>query len=101
MNNQLICLLISPSYTIMVRGRAYRFEMHHYCGPTLLRKDGEMSNRIPGENHPFWWAVTCWDRQGQRTGGELPNGEKLAVWKYVRPRKKDGLTLYPMPSRKK
>lgn len=97
--SKLICLLISPSYRIQVNGRIYRFEMHSYCGPSVLLKNDDIANRQPGEHHPFWEAVTCWHAQGERTGRKFPNGDRFAVWKKM-PKKKGGLRLEPLPPRK-
>lgn len=55
-----------PFYHIIdYDGKDWYFEMHHYCGPATLRKDGEPMKRQPGEKSPFWFVVTDWAQQGQ------------------------------------
>lgn len=44
----------------IVNGRKWRWEFHHYCGPTFLRKDGEPRRKIPSESHPVWDAFGKW-----------------------------------------
>jgi len=67
MRNGLVCLLLGGDiYRIWVRGIEYIFEMHAYCGPMPLRAR-DFEARHLGPRHPFWTAVTLWDRQGRRT----------------------------------
>ena len=47
-------------------GKRYKFEMHRMFGPILLRSDGEVAARQPGEKSPFWQVVTWWAQQGQK-----------------------------------
>lgn len=42
------------------RGRVWIFEMHHFCGPMVLRQDGEPCSRQPGSRSPFWPAFEAW-----------------------------------------
>jgi hypothetical protein len=44
----------------VIGGRTYRWDFHHYCGPTFLRKDGEMLKHQPGEHHPVWQHFNEW-----------------------------------------
>lgn len=62
-----------PIHKIRAGGRTYKFEMHRYCGPMLLRKDGEPSTakRQPSQ---FLHAVSCWAQQGERVK------DGLCVW---------------------
>lgn len=48
---------------ISVNGRVIEFEMHPYCGPTMLNKKGD-----PLKNQPaaFLSAASLWVQQGQR-----------------------------------
>lgn len=43
-------------------GRSWTFEQHPYCGPIVLRKDGDPKARQPGSRSPFWQAYTAWQR---------------------------------------
>ena len=53
--NGVVC--VSPVVSHIYEGREYRWEMHHYCGPTALNKDGSHRKHAHGEKHPFWKAV--------------------------------------------
>lgn len=44
-------------------GKVWRFEMHPYCGPIVLRRDGEPSARQPGERSSFWPAFEAWQER--------------------------------------
>lgn len=69
------CILLGgPVQTIRVRGKPYRFEMHHYCGPFTVKKNDDPTANQPEPGDPFWEAVTLWDRQGRK----VENGE--CVW---------------------
>lgn len=46
-------------------GRRWIFEQHHYCGPIVLRKDGEPKARQPGSRSPFWPAYEAWSKTGK------------------------------------
>lgn len=65
----------SRDFTIKVGSLRYVFEMHHYCGPALLNKDGNPADRQPTPNHPFWTAVTLWAQQGKHVGAD-----GLCIW---------------------
>ena len=39
-----------------VRGQTWRFEMYRFCGPIVLRQDGQPKERQPGGRSPFWPA---------------------------------------------
>jgi hypothetical protein len=79
---QIVCLLTGGPERIILdgKGRKWRFEDHHYCGPVVLTgKTGEVSENQPPENSPFWDAVNLWYAQGKRTRD--PNtGEIWCVW---------------------
>ena len=52
-----------PEHVITdVSGRAWRFEQHHYCGPIVLRRDGNPKTRQPGSRSPFWPAYEAWNK---------------------------------------
>lgn len=38
------------------KGRKWTFEMHPWCGPIVLRRDGNPKTRQPGSRSPFWAA---------------------------------------------
>lgn len=62
-----IVTLAGPERKIVVRGKTYRFEMHPYCGPALLREDGEpRANQFAPAHKRFWDAVSLWAQQGER-----------------------------------
>lgn len=44
-----------------VHGQPWRFEMHHFCGPIVLRQDGQPKERQPGSRSPFWPAFDAWN----------------------------------------
>jgi hypothetical protein len=53
-----------PMRGIIVGGKLYQFEMHHYCGPVLLhRRTGEPLKHQP---MPFLEAASLWAQQGQK-----------------------------------
>lgn len=56
-----VIMCCSPAYEY----KGWKFEMHNYCGPTPLRKDGEPRERIP---QAFWGAFQEWF--------DLPDDEK-------------------------
>jgi hypothetical protein len=61
-------LCFQPDYKIMDRGgKIWWFEFHKYCGPSVLKKNGDPRRHQPHEKSPFWDAFEAWDRQGQRS----------------------------------
>jgi hypothetical protein len=42
-------------------GRLWRFETHHFCGPMVLRQDGQPKARQPGCRSAFWPAFDAWN----------------------------------------
>lgn len=46
-------------------GRRWRFEDHHYCGPSVVNRRGEPVASQPGERSPYWRAVLAWIDQGR------------------------------------
>lgn len=55
-----------PERILMVEGKKFLFEDHHYCGPVVLGKNGDPLSVQPSENSPFWSAVSLWYQQGKR-----------------------------------
>ena len=47
-------------------GKEWLFEMHNYCGPIALKKDGDPRAKQPSEKSKFWIAVTLWAQQGKK-----------------------------------
>jgi hypothetical protein len=41
-------------------GKTWKFQMHPYCGPSVLRKDGRDRKHNPGPKSPFWDAFNIW-----------------------------------------
>jgi hypothetical protein len=62
-----------PEFVISVQGNRIRFEMHPYCGPCALKKNGDP---MDADKQPkgFLEAASLWARQGQK----VENG--LCVW---------------------
>lgn len=60
-----------PMFKISVGGKVIEFEMHPYCGPTILKRNGDPLKHQPT---PFLEAVSLWAKQGQK----MENG--LCVW---------------------
>lgn len=48
---------------ISVGGKVIEFEMHPWCGPTILKRNGEPLKEQP---MPFLEAASLWAQQGQR-----------------------------------
>lgn len=42
-------------------GRPWRFEMHHFCGPIVLRRNGQPKTAQPGSRSAFWPAFDAWN----------------------------------------
>jgi hypothetical protein len=75
------CLLEGgPVHTIIAGGRSFRFEMHPYCGPVSVGRDGGECKNQPGPRSKFWEAVGLWHEQGRRL-----DGEGRCVWEYPPP----------------
>ena len=53
-------------FVITAAGKSYRFEDSDRFGPYWLTKAGDISERQPGERHPFWKAHRAWFQQGRR-----------------------------------
>lgn len=47
-------------------GKEWFFEMHSYCGPVVLKKDGDPMKNQPNEKSDFWEVVSRWVRQGKK-----------------------------------
>lgn len=55
------------TYAVVDRnGKTWQFEMHPYCGPSVLRKDGRDRKRNPGIKSPFWDAFNEWYKEYRR-----------------------------------
>jgi hypothetical protein len=66
LGNGIIC--IEPDYRMKDRtGKVWYFEYHKYCGPSVLRRDRELSKRQPAEK--FF----------QRAHGRERSGEEQAI----------------------
>ena len=61
------------------KGKKWRFEDHHYCGPIVVGKYGDPLDVQPHESSPFWAAVNLWYAQGKRT--KPPIGKEVwCIW---------------------
>ena len=58
--NAIICTLIDAEGSATVRGKVWRWQFHHYLGPTFVRANGEPLSKQPGERHPVWEAFYDW-----------------------------------------
>ena len=61
------------------KGKKWKFEDHHYCGPIVLGKNGDPLEVQPPESSPFWDSVQLWYDQGKRTR-DPKTGEIWCVW---------------------
>lgn len=50
-------------------GRLWRFEQHPYCGPIILRNNGNPKSRQPGCRSAFWPAYEVW--RASQAGGTV------------------------------
>lgn len=56
------CTGDAPEHVITdAAGRPWRFEVHRFCGPMVLRQDGQPKSRQPGSRSPFWPAFDAWN----------------------------------------
>lgn len=62
-----------PEYDISVGGKIYHFEMHKWCGPVWLKKNGDPQETQP---IPFLEAASLWSQQGQKVE------DGLCVWNH-------------------
>ncbi len=63
-----------PMRTIQVNGIRFIFEMHPYCGPTILNRRGEPAKNQPSQ---FLHAASLWAQQGQKV-----DDSGLCVWEH-------------------
>lgn len=70
-----ICILNGgPMRRISVNGKVIEFEMHPYCGPTILKRNGEPLTNKPAE---FLYAASLWAQQGQKI-----DEKGLCIWHH-------------------
>jgi hypothetical protein len=75
-----------PFY-IRIKGKRYAFEDSDMFGPSLLNKNGSISEKQPiSERHPFWLGYCMWRRGGRRVrwGGKVCIYEKPKPGTYWR-----------------
>ncbi|MEY5061066.1 MAG: hypothetical protein RIS45_987 [Planctomycetota bacterium] len=58
--NAIVCTFIDATGSATVRGKKWRWEFHHFLGPTFVRANGEPLTKQPGERHPVWEAFYDW-----------------------------------------
>lgn len=65
---KVIHVLLAGSFYKIVdpNGKTWTFEMHRYCGPIAVKKDGEPRKKQLGAESIFWRIVTNWVQQGQK-----------------------------------
>lgn len=61
-----------PTRKIQVGGKVFTFEMHPYCGPMLLKRNGSPAASNP---HKFLVAASLWAQQGEKI-----DEHGLCVW---------------------
>ena len=61
-------MLGGPDRRIVVNGETILFEVHPYCGPMHLKRDGSV--RDLGPRHQVWRIVSLWYRQGKVIGDD-------------------------------
>jgi hypothetical protein len=61
-----------PTLTITdANGKAWAFEDHRYCGPSVLKADGSTpADPQPGPKSEFWSCVSLWAQQGRRRAAD-------------------------------
>ena len=57
-----------PDFVIAVDGKFFTFELHPYCGPTLLNTKGIPLNAQPSK---FLEAASLWCQQGKKVQSGL------------------------------
>ena len=73
---KVICILQGgETFKIKVGSRMIYFEMHTFCGPMAISKNGNEIKTPSG----FYKAVTLWIKQGKR----VENG--IALWNRPKP----------------
>ena len=52
---------VAEHVIVDAHGQSWRFEMHHFCGPIVLRQDGQPKTTQPGSRSAFWPAFDAWN----------------------------------------
>jgi len=60
----------------------YKFEMHNYCGPTLLKENGELREGMLGPRHKFWPQFEKWQKFNQEMRDQTEIELRGKVWHY-------------------
>ena len=63
-----------PDRKIQVDGVLYEFEMHRYCGPNILKRNGEPLKKQPFK---FLYAASLWAQQGA-----VIDADGMCVWQH-------------------
>ena len=54
-------LTVPDIFTVTdANGREWRFDYHHYLGPSVLKANGDPRERQPGIKSSFWPAFSAW-----------------------------------------
>lgn len=62
-----VACVLTGGPTLTIDGT--RFEMHPYCGPVVVNKDGSPKARQPGARSDFWRHIEWWIEGGRRVDG--------------------------------
>lgn len=67
----------SDHVVIDARGRRWTFEFHPYCGPIVLKANGDPASRQPSSRSPFWPPFEAWlaDRKAVKKSPTTPPRE--------------------------
>lgn len=64
--NGFICGAGAPVGLFRLGGKTVTAEWHSYCGPTVLTKKFDVSDKQPSENSPLWAMFDAWKKHGLR-----------------------------------
>ena len=75
------CILTGGTNFVIddTKGRRWRFEDHHYCGPVAVTTKGDPLENQPPEKSPFWECVSLWYKQG-KMAHKLEHGDYLCIY---------------------
>lgn len=68
-------------FVIIAKGKSFRFEDSDRFGPSLVKKNGDIADKQPGERSPFWSAHSAWVKQGRR----LADDKVTCVYEPLKP----------------
>jgi len=68
-------------FVITAKGKSFRFEDSDRFGPSLVKKNGDISDKQPSERSPFWAAHSAWVKQGRR----LADDKVTCIYEPLKP----------------